>query len=156
MLAATPTIQSLLTDCDSSLFTDCDYSPSSLLNTTVTQLMRIDPIAGSTIPLLNVVWKGSVRILNAQDAALLARETQDEVLTRFAARFQFCQEEIAKELHSASDALTTPTLLKFFVVLFVTFAKHATALFASSSFYAVWRTTLAIVDEVAADCWRYL
>ena len=154
MLAATPTIQSLLSDSDSSLFTDRDYSPSSLLNTTITQLMHIDPIAGSTIPLLNVVWKGSLRIMNAQDASLLARETQDEVLTRFASRFQFCQEEIEKELRSASDALTPPTLLKFFVVLFVTFAKHATALFASPAFYAVWRTTCVIVDEVVAGCWR--
>lgn len=132
------------------------FSPSSVLNVTISQLMHIDSVIGNTVVLLTVVWKNALRILTTQDAALPAEATREAVLSRFSSRLLFCRQEIAAELNTAFESLSSPALFKFFAVLFVTFTRRfPTTVALSPSFLPIWSTLVSILDTVPIPLFVY-
>ena len=105
--------------------------------------MSADKFVSTNIPWLNVIWKSLLRLIIKQPADTLSAEAQQRIAEGFTRRFRDCQTIIDQEystlMHSSSSSsiqngIDNPSisdsnphgfeLVKFFLTLFVTFAKQ--------------------------------
>ena len=124
------------------------YSTTSLLTLTCQFLMHADKFVSTNIPWLNVIWKSLLRLIIKQPEGTLSIEAQQQIAEGFARRFRDCQTIIDQEFSTLTNSSSSSTssassrqnknedlsvpsshprgfeLVKFFLTLFVTFAKQ--------------------------------
>ena len=78
---------------------------------------------GDGIPWLNVIWKNLLRLIVKHSPEYVSIQAQQAIVTRFSIRLDSCSTSLQNELNS-NLSLKTITVTKFFLTLFVTFARQ--------------------------------
>ena len=133
--------------------------------------MHADTFVSTNIPWLNVIWKSLLRLIIKQPEGTLSVEAQQRIADGFTRRFRDCQiiidQEYSTFVHSASSSSSIQNrnedlsasdshphgfeLVKFFLTLFVTFAKQFQPELlhhALSTYQATIQTLFVLLDHV--------